>query len=48
MRALNLDERLYSYLLEHSLREHPVQRELREATLKMPMAECRSRRSRAS
>ena len=35
-RTLGLDERLYRYLLEHSLREHPVQRELREATLKMP------------
>jgi predicted O-methyltransferase YrrM len=35
MRALNLDERLYRYLLEHSLREHPVQRELREATRDM-------------
>jgi caffeoyl-CoA O-methyltransferase len=32
MRALNLDEGLYRYLLDHSLREHPVQRELREAT----------------
>ena len=38
MRALNLDERLYSYLLEHSLREHPVQRELREATRGMKHA----------
>ena len=35
MRALNLDERLYGYLLDHSLREHPVQRELREATRDM-------------
>ena len=35
-RTINLDERLYGYLQEHSLREHPVQRELREATLAMP------------
>jgi len=35
-RNVDLDERLYSYLLEHSLREHPVQRELREATAGMP------------
>ncbi len=35
MRALSLDERLYRYLLDHSLREHPVQRELREATRDM-------------
>jgi caffeoyl-CoA O-methyltransferase len=35
MRALNLDEGLYRYLLDHSLREHPVQRELREATRDM-------------
>jgi predicted O-methyltransferase YrrM len=38
MRALNLDERLYRYLLDHSLREHPVQRELREATRDMKHA----------
>lgn len=35
-RNVDLDERLYSYLLEHSLREHPVQRELRQATAAMP------------
>ncbi len=35
-RTLNLDATLYRYLQEHSLREHPVQRELREATLAMP------------
>ena len=35
-RTINLDERLYRYLQEHSLREHAVQRELRAATLKMP------------
>jgi len=38
VRTINLDERLYRYLLEHSLREHPVQRELREATRDMPHA----------
>ena len=32
-RTLPLDDRLYSYLLEHSLRENPVQRRLRERTL---------------
>lgn len=32
-RTLPLDDRLYSYLLEHSLRESPVQRRLRERTL---------------
>jgi len=31
-------ERLYTYSLDHSLREHPVQRELREATRDMKHA----------
>lgn len=31
-RTLNLDDTLYRYLLEHTLREHPVQAALREAT----------------
>jgi len=35
-RTLNLDETLYRYLLEHSLREHPAQAALREATLQVP------------
>jgi predicted O-methyltransferase YrrM len=34
-RNVNLDERLQAYLQEHSLREHPVLRELREATAGM-------------
>jgi predicted O-methyltransferase YrrM len=34
-RTLELTPRLYEYLLAHSLREHPVQRELREATKPM-------------
>ena len=36
-RTLPLDDRLYSYLLEHSLRENPVQRRLRERTLTLEM-----------
>jgi caffeoyl-CoA O-methyltransferase len=37
-RTLNLDDSLYCYLLEHSLREHPVQEALRAATLQLPNA----------
>ena len=37
-RQLNLDERLYRYLVEHSVREPQVLRELREETTKLPMA----------
>jgi len=37
-RTLNLDPALYSYLLNHSVREHPALRELREATAGMPHA----------
>jgi predicted O-methyltransferase YrrM len=33
-RTIEVDDRLYDYLLAHSLREHPVQRALREATAK--------------
>jgi caffeoyl-CoA O-methyltransferase len=37
-RQLTLDERLYRYLLEHSLREPPLLRRLREETAKQPHA----------
>jgi predicted O-methyltransferase YrrM len=37
-RSLNLDDSLYQYLLEHSLREHPAQAGLRAATRAHPHA----------
>jgi predicted O-methyltransferase YrrM len=37
-RSLNLDDTLYGYLLGHSLREHPAQTALREATRTHPRA----------
>ena len=37
-RTLNLDDTLYQYLLDHSLREHPEQAALREATRTHPRA----------
>lgn len=37
-RTLNLDDRLYAYLLANSLREPPVLARLREETATMPMA----------
>jgi Predicted O-methyltransferase len=37
-RSLNLDDTLYDYLLAHSLREHPEQAALREATRSHPRA----------
>jgi predicted O-methyltransferase YrrM len=37
-RTINLDERLYRYLQEHSVREHSVLAELRAATAGMPHA----------
>lgn len=37
-RTLPLDDRLYAYLLAHSLREHPQQAALREATATHPRA----------
>src|SRR5436305_3225753 len=37
-RDVKLDDRLYAYIREHSSREHPVQRELREATAGMKHA----------
>ncbi|MDX1607031.1 MAG: class I SAM-dependent methyltransferase [Candidatus Competibacterales bacterium] len=38
-RTLSLDESLYDYLLDHSLREHPAQTALREATREHPAAD---------
>lgn len=37
-RTLNLDDAIYQYLLSHSLREHPAQIALREATRTHPHA----------
>jgi len=37
-RHLQVDERLYRYLIEHSVREHPAQAALREATRAHPNA----------
>ena len=37
-RTLNLDDSLYAYVLAHSLREHPAQTALREATAAHPDA----------
>ncbi|MGA9423281.1 MAG: class I SAM-dependent methyltransferase [Rhodanobacteraceae bacterium] len=37
-RTLNLDDTLYQYLIDHSLREHPQQAALREATRSHPGA----------
>jgi predicted O-methyltransferase YrrM len=37
-RTLNLDETLYRYLLDHSLRENALMRQLREATAGLEMA----------
>ena len=37
-RTLDLTDRLYEYLMANGLREHPVQRRLREATAGMPGA----------
>jgi len=37
-RTLNLDDSLYAYMLAHSMREHPAQVALREATRTWPRA----------
>jgi predicted O-methyltransferase YrrM len=38
LRTLQVDERIFGYVLEHSLREHPAQAALREATRSHPQA----------
>ena len=38
-RTINLDDPLYRYLIEHSVREHPVLAQLREATRSQPYAD---------
>jgi predicted O-methyltransferase YrrM len=37
-RAVTMTDDLYRYLVEHSVRDHPVLRELREETAKLPKA----------
>jgi predicted O-methyltransferase YrrM len=37
-RAITMNDTLYRYLVDHSLRDHPVLRELREETAKLPHA----------
>jgi caffeoyl-CoA O-methyltransferase len=38
LRSIVLDDRIYEYLVAHSVREHPVLAELREATRSVPHA----------
>ena len=37
-RAVTMNDTLYGYILEHSLRDHPVLAELREETARLPQA----------
>ena len=37
-RTLQVDDALYGYLIDHSVREHPEQRALRDATAAHPHA----------
>ena len=37
-RAISMNETIYQYILDHSLRDDPVMKELREETAKLPMA----------
>ena len=38
LRTLSIDDRLFDYVLAHSVREHPAQAALREATRRHPHA----------
>ena len=38
LRTLSIDDQLFNYVLDHSLREHPAQAALREATRSHPQA----------
>jgi predicted O-methyltransferase YrrM len=37
-RAVTMNETLYKYIIDHSLRDDPIMKELREETAKLPMA----------
>ena len=37
-RAISMNDTIYKYIIDHSLRDDPVMKELREETAKLPMA----------